>query len=78
MTSHKVNVHKKGSRYGHPGDLIETISRVLHAEQFGNFNPIFCTYKNEKHLVKSLAGDLSDPFRRNDTYADSLYIEIGP
>lgn len=73
---HKVSVHKKGEHYGVPGKYIEDIMRVLRAEMIGNFNPIFCTYNKERHLVKSLEGDLSDPFRRDESYAKSLYIEI--
>ena len=52
------------------------IKRKLRSECIGNFNPIFCTYKGKEHLVKSNEGDLSDPFRRNESYIDSLYIEI--
>jgi len=60
----------------HKGETIKTIKRVLRAESIGNFNPIFCTYKNKERLVKSEKGDLSDPFRREENYLDSLYIEI--
>lgn len=59
------------------GETIETISRVMRAEQIGNFNPLFCTYKgNKRCLVKSEAGDLSDPFRREANYAETLFIAI--
>jgi len=57
-------------------DLIETVNSPLHAEQCGNFNPIFCTYKGKRHLVHSDEGDLSDPFRRDESYAKSLFISI--
>lgn len=73
---YQINVCKKGQRYGEPGKLIEVIERVLRGEMIGNFNPMFCTYKGEKHLVQSLHGDLSDPFRRTDEYGTSLYVEI--
>lgn len=73
-----IQVCRKGERYGHPGEHLETIERMLRAEQFGNFNPMFCTYKGTKHLVHSRLGDLSDPFRRTDAYADALYIELAP
>ena len=73
---HLIQVHSKGEHYGTPGPHIATIKRVLRAEQIGNFNPIFCTYKNKRHLVQSLEGDLSDPFRRDETYLQTLYIEI--
>ena len=75
-TRYTIHVCRKGERYGSPGELIETVRRVLRAEQIGNFNPMFCTYKGVKHLVHSRLGDLSDPFRRTDAYADALYIEL--
>ena len=56
---------------------IGTVKRVLRAEQFGNFNPLFCTYKGDKRtLVHSEAGDLSDPFRRDGSYARTLFIRV--
>ena len=62
--------------YNHPGHLLGTIKRVLRAEAFGNFNPVYCTYHGKKHLVNSFHGDLSDPFRRTEEYLNTLYIEI--
>lgn len=56
--------------------VLETITRVMWAEAIGNFNPMFCTYKHKRTLVQSDEGDLSDPFRRDETYADTLYIEV--
>ena len=76
MKRHKVRVCKKGDSYGKPGELIEVIERVLRAEQIGNFNPLFCTYKGERCLVQSEEGDLSDPFRRKESYLTSLYLEV--
>ena len=77
---HSIDVHKKGEGAGYvtgqPGDYIETIKRVLYAEQCGNFNPLFCTYKGKKELVRSRQGDLSDPFRRTEEYANELYLAI--
>lgn len=59
------------------GSIVETIKRVLYAEQIGNFNPYFCRYKNDDRcLVKSDAGDLSDPFRRTEEYAKTFYIVV--
>ena len=63
---------------GSDGWLVATVNRVLRAEMFGNFNPIFCTYQGKRHLVKSEAGDLSDPFRRDEFYLKSLYITLPP
>lgn len=58
-------------------DLVETIERVLYAEQIGNFNPIFCRYNgNNRVLVHSDDGDLSDPFRRTEKYAKTFFIEV--
>lgn len=54
---------------------IKIIKRKLWAEMFGNFNPIFCRYNKQRYLVKSEQGDLSDPFRRKESYLTSLYIE---
>lgn len=61
---------------GSPGHVIGNIDRTLKAESIGNFNPVFCTYHGEKHLVRSLHGDLSDPFRRDESYLKTLYIEL--
>lgn len=52
------------------------IHRVLRQEAIGNFCPIFCTYLGEMYLVKSEAGDLSDPFRREENYLNNLYITV--
>lgn len=58
-------------------EVKETIKREIRAEQIGNFNPFFCTYKgNKRCLVKSDAGDVSDPFRRDESYAETFYIEV--
>jgi hypothetical protein len=58
------------------GKVIARVSRRLHIEQMGNFSPVFCTYQGKSRLVKSRSGDLSDPFRREDSYLNSLYIEV--
>ena len=72
---HKIQVRIK-RKYGQPGAVLGTIKRVLKAEACGNFNPMFCTYHGKRFLVNSLQGDLSDPFRRDQSYLDSLYIEL--
>lgn len=71
-----IHVHKKGEKFGKPGEHLVDIRRKLKAEMFGNFNPLFCTYAGEKYLVKSTTGDLSDPFRRDESYLDYLFIEV--
>jgi len=70
MKKHAIQVLTKS------GELIKIIKRKLRAECIGNFNPIFCTYQGKQYLVKSKKGDLSDPFRRNDSYVNSLFITI--
>ena len=77
VKKHSVDVCRKGERYGEPGEVIETIERVLHAEQIGNFNPVFCRYRGKDWLVSSREGDLSDPFRRTESYLSELFIEVG-
>ena len=60
-----------------PYTVRETIKRKLRAEQIGNFNPLFCRYRGDNRvLVHSDAGDLSDPFRRESSYAQSLFIRV--
>lgn len=58
-------------------EVVEVIRRVLTQEACGNFVPVWCRYKNQRHLVQSAHGDLSDPFRRDESYLDALFIEIG-
>lgn len=73
---YEISVCEKGERYLKPGKEIEKIKRVLRAEQIGNFNPIFCTYKGKRCLVRSKMGDVSDPFRRESSYSETFYIEL--
>ena len=68
---HTINVKLKQS-----GKIINTITRKIRSEAIGNFCPIFCTYLGKQMLVKSEQGDLSDPFRRRESYAQSLFIEV--
>ena len=71
MKKHSISVWNKQT-----GITIQVIKRKLRQEAIGNFCPIFCTYMGKQRLVKSRKGDLSDPFRRDDSYIDELYIEI--
>jgi hypothetical protein len=57
-------------------EVVETITCAIRAEQIGNFNPLFCTYKGKRTLVHSDAGDLSDPFRRDESYAKTFFIKV--
>ncbi len=59
----------------HPDGTTELIRRKLHVDQVGNFNRIACRYRKQTFLVHSELGDLGDPFRANQSYLDSLYIE---
>lgn len=82
-TKQKVLVYRKGKC---PPSFIDEpfaiITRKLWTENIGNFNPIFCRYRGKKYLVESFEGDLSDPFRRDETYitggfrGTKLYIEF--
>ncbi len=75
MNRQSVQVRIKRT-YGNPGVLLGTIKRILKAKDCGNFNPIFCIYHGKEHLVSSFDGDLSDPFRRTESYLKTLYIEV--
>ena len=71
MKKHTIQVKLKQT-----GKVCKTIKRVLRSEAIGNFCPLFCTYLGKQRLVKSEAGDLSDPFRRKESYAKSFFIEV--
>jgi hypothetical protein len=71
VMKHTINVKLKQS-----GAVYKTIKRVLRMEAIGNFCPLFCTYLGKQRLVKSEEGDLSDPFRRTESYAQSFFIEV--
>ena len=71
MNKHTIQVKNKSN-----GVILNVIKRVLRSEAIGNFCPIFCTYLGKQYLVKSEKGDLSDPFRRQESYAQSFYIEV--
>lgn len=55
--------------------VLKTICRVLVAEQIGNFSPIFARFQGNDHQVHSDEGDVSDPFRRKESYLTTLYIK---
>ena len=77
---HKVQVRDYHGKSHHVSDdftVVAEISVVLCSEQIGNFNPLFCTYRgNRRTLVHSDKGDVSDPFRRDDSYLGSLFIAL--
>lgn len=57
-------------------EIVETIARKPWLECIGNFNPMFCRYHGKRTLVNSDRGDISDPFRRDESYLSTLFIEI--
>lgn len=75
MKKQIIRVCEKGE-YPMPGKLIKTIKRKPWLESIGNFSPMFCRYQGKRCLVRSEEGDISDPFRREDTYLTSLFIEV--
>lgn len=52
------------------------IKRKIYAEQIGNFNPFFCRFNKLTFQLHSDAGDVSDPFRREENYAETFYIKL--
>ena len=60
------------------GHLYAIIKRKMKFEAIGNFYSAFATYKGKEYLVKSEEGDLSDPFRADDSYLKGLYITVPP
>lgn len=58
-------------------DIVGKVAKRLRSESIGNFQPVFCSHEGDKRcLVKSDAGDLSDPFRADESYRDTLFIEV--
>lgn len=74
IVKYLINVREKDC-----GKAVCQISRKLTGRMIGNFNPMFCVYNKKEYLVKSIHGDLSDPFRRDESYysgGTGLYIEL--
>ena len=76
MEKQSIEVRVRGARYNEPGELVEIIKRKVWLEAIGNFSPMFCRYKGKRTLVSSMEGDISDPFRREESYLKTLYIEV--
>ena len=76
MNKLSIEVRTKAKEYMGSGCLLKVIKRKPWLECIGNFNPMFCRYKGRRTLVHSQEGDLSDPFRREESYLKSLYIEV--
>ena len=82
MKQHVIQVRRYARPNGYffgdsPEGVVETIHRKLYVDQLGNFNRIACRYKGQTFLVNSDAGDIGDPFRADDSYAESLFIDAG-
>lgn len=75
MEKRTIRVCEKGD-YPIPGKTLDVIKRKVWVEAIGNFNPMFCRYKGKRMLVRSDEGDISDPFRREESYLNSLFIEV--
>lgn len=82
MKKYDIEVRKPITLMETPAQLCHTIKRVLIVKQVGNFNPLYCRYKGKLYPVKSVKGDVSDLFRRDETYLTgelarpNLYIEV--
>ena len=58
------------------GSIVETILRRVKSESFGNFCPIFCTYKGKRCLVESDELHLDDPMRCVESdHIDKMFIQ---
>lgn len=58
------------------GQPFHRIARVISCEPLGNFNLFTCRYQCRTFMLKSEKGDLSDPFRVDKSYFDSLYLDL--
>lgn len=57
-------------------EVICVISRKVYCDQVGNFNRFACRYNGQTFLVHSDEGDIGDPFRADESYLKSLFIEM--
>jgi hypothetical protein len=80
MTKQNIEVRNyNGKRYAFPAiapEILGVVSRCLYARACGNFNPVYCRYQRNTYLVHSEAGDISDPFRADSSYLDTLFIDL--
>lgn len=79
---HRINLRWYGGNSHHTSLPIRTggdIDRVLNVDQVGNFARVACRYNGKTYLVNSEAGDIGDPFRADESYLDTLFIDVdGP
>jgi hypothetical protein len=80
MKNQSIQVRNyNGKRYAFPEvapEIVETICRRVYAMACGNFAPVYCRYNRRTYLVHSEAGDISDPFRADASYLETLFIDI--
>jgi hypothetical protein len=77
MKKYTIQLRHYGGQSHYTSDTFTKMGEIklrLYAEQCGNFNPIFCSYKGAWYLVHSDEGDTSDPFRREESYAKTFFI----
>jgi CRISPR/Cas system-associated exonuclease Cas4 (RecB family) len=68
-----------GKRYAFPAitpNILGVVSRRLYSMAYGNFNPVYCRYQRNTYLVHSEAGDISDHFRADSSYLETLFIDL--
>ncbi len=65
------------SQYGsnNKHEVLETIQRKVYGDTLGNYNRFACRYHGKTHLVHSDKGDIGDPFRADESYLETLFIE---
>ena len=56
------------------GKLVDEVKRTLIVQRSNSF---VIKYDGKRYTAQSKAGDLSDPLERDDSFLDSLFIEIG-
>ena len=62
--------------YKGPYEVVKTIKRKVYVDQVGNFNRFACRFNRRTYCVNSDAGDIGDPFRADESYLKTLYIDI--
>jgi hypothetical protein len=72
--TYQIDVRLGANLFG-GGETVEKIVRKIYGDAVGNFNRFACRYKGRTFLVHSEAGDLGDPFRADESYQKSLFIQ---
>jgi hypothetical protein len=73
--------------FNHKGEIVDNIVRSISAQKTGSCwlkgskdqngrRPLLVRYLYHWFIVKSQAGDLNNPDERNDSFLESLYIEL--